>query len=216
MTPTTHGQRRTQWNEFTRRGTPYLSRWGGIGQRRRLLDPTRSRPFWVEAAVIDPALTAQERARVDAAQAVHRNAQDSLALWTLSTFCLSVLALAGLSRVLPDDIGSTWLIALGLTVLVAPAALVWVSLGRRYRRAARIPSDLQEHVLANTDADVHDGDAVIAAALQLGNLENTSGTTDDEVNAVWGATWRALASARQEDRDWAAAPTGTVRADTAS
>lgn len=210
----TRGQRRTEWHIFRRRGATYSSRWGVTSRPVRF---ARRGEVVVDAAIVDPDATADQRAALDAPLTARRKAHsDSLAPVSaaMAAFLLAMIALPGLGRAMPDDMNTNWWICLAAAALVLPSALAWFILVRHYRRAAVIPDDLHKLVRTGTGPEgENSADDVVLYALALGELENTPGTTDDEVDAAWREAWEKLSHAtehseaeRQAETEWASTP----------
>lgn len=189
--------------EFTRMkaldGGVYESRWGAVGG-----------PFETGqgllvggyvAAVVDPDLTAADRARLSrplrSIARSHPTSKSALTAGVSAWFAL----MFGAVVVNPGVLG---LLASVVVATMVGAAAWWVALWM-WRRAAVIPEELRDHVVVaavKPPSRQLGGGAtcrhpVVDAAMNLGEIENTTGVDDAAVEAQWRSTWARLS--RRED-----------------
>lgn len=183
----------------------YESRWG-VMSVPRLLQPGVAWGCYF-TAIVDPSLSESDRARL---RRPLKAAPHSVATAPPAAFAAILAGFAAL--LIAPTVGVPYPWNLAFFAGAAGAVLLLVMLVMR--RVARVPEDLRDRVITSTRRPLitrhsrgffkgsalqmsHGQDAVMDAALRLGTVENTTGTTDDETDDAWAQEWDFLRHSRQ-------------------
>lgn len=197
----THADRRREWHNLDRSGNArYSSRWGECTSGMTVGELRFSTP---EAVLVDPGLTRAERDELEEAlKQRHRSRPYSETSMTVAcaAFLLTLMAFVAIP---PRLISGAWwampLIALVVPLIAALATQVWL------RNRNPMLDKFRGRLLTgheNVDGPYRvDKADVLAVAESLGDLENTPGTTNAQVDDQWRKAWAALTSVTQEDEE---------------
>lgn len=201
-TPKTRGERRREWRHASTTGMRYSSRWGEYTAGLAIQD---LRVFPREAVLVDPGLTRSERDELEEVLKLHHQSRpgSGASLTVLCvTFLLTLMLVASpLARFFPD----AWSTGLPVVAVLLFPVIATLAIGLWFRRKGAIPEKFRGRLLTGHESldgpyRVDKAD-VLAVAEFLGDLENTPGTTNAQVDDQWRKAWDARTSATKEDEE---------------